>query len=136
MSASETEYLARFYCSFGCRSLTVAGAVPEKSYTYPLALLSSFPKLPADERLAELIPNLFQGLFGPRLFFEHLPPSALNRESFVPPLRFGVACLGSVCSLGNIEEAQTLFTAGISLWPVMVEVDNALARSVEMLLAV
>lgn len=35
-----------------------------------------------------------------------------------------------------MEEARNLFSAGTSLWFVMVEVDNRLARSVEMLLAV
>lgn len=62
--------------------------------------------------------------------------SAVARELLAPPLRFAIACLGSVCSRGDAEEGRSIYQAGASLWPVMVEVDNGLARSIEMLLAV
>jgi hypothetical protein len=70
------------------------------------------------------------------VFFAYFPLPVLTREPILPPLRFGIACLASACSRGDLEEAQNLFSAGSRIWPVMVEVDNGLARSVEMLLAV
>jgi hypothetical protein len=54
----------------------------------------------------------------------------------VAPLRFSAASLVSTCAGVETEESEILFSAGSSLWPVMVEVDNSMARSVEMLLAV
>ncbi|CAM1509684.1 Fc.00g000190.m01.CDS01 [Cosmosporella sp. VM-42] len=102
-------------------------------YTYPLALLSRFPELPPPDRITNLC-RLFSKTCLEHVFFEHYPIPALTRDS-IAPLRFGLACLASVCDRGGVEEAETLFLAGANLWPAMVEVDNSLARSVEMLLA-
>ncbi|KAB5576325.1 hypothetical protein GE09DRAFT_1185078 [Coniochaeta sp. 2T2.1] len=102
-------------------------------YTYPLALLSSFPKLPEPDRIADLC-RLFPKACLQHVFFEHFPSSALSHDS-IAPLRFGIAALASVSCGGGINEVETLYRAGASLWPTMVEVDNSLARSIEMLLA-
>ncbi|KAI0845334.1 hypothetical protein F5Y00DRAFT_246641 [Daldinia vernicosa] len=107
---------------------------PTKKYTYPVALLSRFPRLPADDRLSHLSRAFYNGCLD-HVFFRQLPVSAVAREPLAPPLRFAIACLGSVCSGGDAEEGRSIYQAGASLWPVMVEVDNGLARSIEMLLA-
>ncbi|KAI0105869.1 hypothetical protein F4814DRAFT_429777 [Daldinia grandis] len=107
---------------------------PTKKYTYPVALLSRFPRLPADDRLAHLSRAFYNGCLG-HVFFGQLPMPTAVWELLAPPLRFAIACLGSVCSRGDAEEGRSIYQAGASLWPVMVEVDNGLARSIEMLLA-
>lgn len=67
--------------------------------------------------------------------FEHFPTPMLSHDT-IAPLRFGVAALASVSSGGGTDEIETLYLAGANLWPAMVEVDNSLARSIDMLLAV
>lgn len=113
-----------------------------RQYTYPLALLSQFPQLPPPETIDMLRRNFNHRCLG-HVFFERFPSSAIPRESApVAPLQFGMACLASVCANGNDDtgqgknEAETLFSAGASLWLAMVEMDNTLARSIDMLLAV
>lgn len=51
------------------------------------------------------------------------------------PLRLGMACIASVCR-NDLEQAEAFFLAGAMLWPVVIELDNRLARSLEMLYAV
>ena len=105
-----------------------------QEYTYPLALLSDFPAVPEHDRLADLFRHFNSCLN--HVFFDQLPIPELASEQVAPPLRFGAACLSSVSTSSDPDEATALFSAGTSIWPVMVEVDNGLARSVEMLLAV
>ena len=52
------------------------------------------------------------------------------------PLRLAIACLASAYLRKSEVEGRDLFTAGMNLWSVIVEVDNREARSLEMLLAV
>jgi hypothetical protein len=102
--------------------------------TYPLALLTRFPKLPPPNRIADLC-QIFPKTCWQHVLFDKFPTSVLSRD-FIAPLRFGIASLASVGDGGGTDETEALYMAGASLWPAMVEVDNSLARSVEMLLAV
>ncbi|KAH8815295.1 hypothetical protein F5884DRAFT_172944 [Xylogone sp. PMI_703] len=117
-----------------CSCLTILQEHVSKKYTYPLTLLSQFPRLPDDSRLTNLCQGFLRCCLN-HVFFDRFPLPAPNRESTVPPLRLAMACLASISSGGFVEEAQNLFSAGANLWLVMVEVDNGLARSAEMLLA-
>lgn len=113
-----------------------------RQYTYPLALLSHFPQLPPPGAIDTLRRSFKDRCLG-HVFFERLPSSATSRETApVAPLQFGMACLATVSmncdSNPRLErnDAETLFSAGASLWLTMVEMDNTLARSMDMLLAV
>jgi hypothetical protein len=103
--------------------------------TYPLALLSSFPPLPSDDRLGQLS-QIFSRCCWDHVFFAHPTIFTPTRGPIAPPLQYGIGCLASLCDRSDLQEARNLFWAGSCFWLVMVEVDNGLARSDEMLLAV
>ena len=69
-------------------------------------------------------------------FFNGFPRLLSAPETIAIPLRLAIACLASVQGRKNENEGQNLFMAGMSLWAVLLEVDNREAQSLEMLLAV
>lgn len=112
-----------------------------RQYTYPLALLDQFPHLPPPDTIDALYRSFNQTCLQ-HVFLDRLPTSFFQREATpVAPLKFGMACLAAISTNNNNVSGapeslpETLFSAGVSLWLAMVEMDNTLARSIDMLLA-
>jgi hypothetical protein len=113
-----------------------------------MALLTEIPSIPEETELARLQSSFFTS------FKQHVFLAAIDipntTQSFHPPyFPLALACLSSAVSPktdldGNILGANTsqtevsasLFIAGLSLWCVVLEVDNREARLLEAIFAV
>ncbi len=113
-----------------------------------MILLSAVPTIPRADKLAELQATFFDS-FGQHIFFESLPFAKWCSGRPPPYLQLALACLGSVSgstagsnsgrvTLGALQEEvhADLFVAGVSLWTVMLEVDNRESRLCEAVIAV
>lgn len=112
-------------------------------YTYPMALLSELPSLPSESEVHRL-----QGSFG-LVFNQHILLKELEiggpiNGSPPPYLQLALACIASVfdSSIQNASNDSShnvstdLFTAGIDVWTVMLEVQNTEARILNAVYAV
>ena len=100
-----------------------------------MAVLSNIPSVPPPNEITYLR-QVFSISCASHIFFGRLPLPEPSREPIAPPLRLAIACLASVYLNQAEEESTKLFLAGMSLWTVIMEVDNREARSLELLMAV
>ena len=117
-------------------------ADPVQTCTYPVALLSDVPALPSDDDLTALASS-FSVTFRRHLFLNTLKFDWSASGTPPPPyLELALAYLAAACEYRSRREEQfailssNVFRCGVSLWPVMVEVDNRQARSIDALIAV
>ena len=114
---------------------------PSQTCTYPMALLSDVPALPNDAELARSA-AAFSSTFRMHVFLDTLRRDWSVPDSAPPYLELALACMAlatesrSQLSGGHADVAGDVFHCGVNLWPVMLEVDNRLARSLDGLVAV
>jgi len=120
-----------------------------RQFTYPVTLLSDFPDIPDLEELGSL-ESSFWALSKKFIFLRAVSMSGSSREPLPPYLRLSLACLASCLSpspesFATVSEripsvksdiGKALFSAGVKVWEVMLEVDNREARKVESVMAV
>lgn len=117
---------------------------------YPLCSLLTLPDMPNDEILLQSLAS-FNATFKKHLFLEKWALHSSMEGSVVPPyLQLAFACLACALTFGpdaaqdpsdhvlssTEHSAARLCRSGITLWRVMLEVDNREARLVEAVLAV
>lgn len=104
-------------------------------YTYPLSCLLNIPELDviAEEDVARLQSTFLTKSHMHSLLGTWLEPSKLSKPNY---LRFACACLGAAWSKKPSDEllAAKLFSEGVPLWIVTMEMDNREARKLESVL--
>jgi hypothetical protein len=138
------------YCIFGVHKIDLANQASDRQYTYPMAILSTLPLLPADDALSQAQSSFFT-IFKPHVFLSKILFPDVSSSSRMPPyLKISLACLGRAVSgdlsyeggFGSLSppvtdcSASGLFLSGNGLWGVMLEVDNREARLLESIMAV
>lgn len=120
-----------------------------RQFTYPLTLLSNLPDIPDSEELGRL-ESSFRALSKKFIFLRAISMPGSSRELLPPYLRLSLACFASCLSpspesFATVSEripavqsdaGKALFSAGVKVWGVMLEVDNREARKVESVMAV
>ena len=106
----------------------------EDRYTYPLVLLSEFPSMPDHVELTQLR-LAFSTTYSSQLLLGSLSVPPASRNSIAPHLLFAMACMAAVAE-DEPDRPRKLFFAAITLWSVMMEIDNRETRTDEALVAV
>ncbi|KAK5753468.1 hypothetical protein LTS12_016420 [Elasticomyces elasticus] len=116
-------------------------AEPSQTCTYPMALLSDVPALPSDGDLMRSA-SAFSSTFRKHVFLSTLKWDWYVPDTAPPYLELALACMACASESRSrlveqhLDVAGDIFRCGVSLWPVMVEVDNRLARSLDAVIAV
>ncbi|KIW24040.1 uncharacterized protein PV07_09779 [Cladophialophora immunda] len=106
-----------------------------KKYTYPLTLLSEFPRqLPTEGEIAHLI-EPFAQCCSSSPFLGRLHIQAGSPEPVAAPLAFAIGCLASVHTRNAAEQSKDLFFASRGLLGALMEIDNRESRFPDLLLA-
>lgn len=100
-----------------------------------MTLLSNFPALPRQTEIVAL-KEAFSRIGPTHVFLNRFPLPQPTRERQSTPFCFGMACIAAAHANRPDSPSKDLFTAGMSLWSVITEVDNREARSIDMLMAV
>lgn len=113
-----------------------------------MALLNDVPRIPEESELASLQTSFFT-CFKQHVYLDAIDIPDTSQCTYPPYFPLALACLGSVvtpqANMGSYIEgigtsqaeiSATLFTAGVGLWCVVLEVDNREARLIEAVVAV
>ena len=148
-AASSTEALmttrlevqvSRSVCSLSTDAHCSVQTSSPVGFSYPLSSLYNVPHLPSDETLS-MLQHSFAYRFQSLPFVNTLPLPPPLTEPVPPFFKLALACLASTdaSKRGPNETPQLctdLFFASMSLWTVMLELDNREARTIESVLSV
>lgn len=102
---------------------------------YPLMLFSRLPPVPPDDVLDLLVAEFFTRFHSRTAILRSVPRDMFTHPLPAQYLRHAVACLGSTLSGGELD-AENLFWSSTLLITGTLEIDNRVARTLDLVAAV
>lgn len=103
--------------------------------SYPLMLFSRLPPVPPDDALDLLVAEFFTRFHSRTAILRSTPRDVFDHSVPAQYLRYAEACLGSALSDGALD-AENLFWSATLLITGTLEIDNRVARSLDLVAAV
>jgi hypothetical protein len=98
-------------------------------------LFSRLPPVPPDDVLGLLAAEFFARFHLQTTILRSIPQDVFDHPVPAPYLRYAVACLASALS-GGVRDAENLFWSATLLITGTLEIDNRVARSLDLVAAV
>jgi hypothetical protein len=98
-------------------------------------LFSRLPPVPPDDVLDLLVTEFFARFHSRTAILRSIPRDVFDHPVPAQYLRYAVACLGSTLSGGTVD-AENLFWSATLLITGTLEIDNRVARSLDLVAAV
>jgi hypothetical protein len=99
-------------------------------------LFSGLPSVPPDDMIDLLVTEFFSRFHAHIPFLRFAPRTIFHHPTASQYLVYGVACLGSTLSDGAVEVAKNLFSCSTRLITGTLEIDNRVARTLDLVAAV